>query len=335
MPRAYPATSPSRRRRRSFRDLRVAAAKERRTPPGAPGAIDRNTTPSVAPRVDRLTRHVRVGSSARAPRQQVDDAAHRAGAVERRRHALDHFDLAEVHRRNLEQAEAADLLAEERKPIAEEARVPALHALHAHARRTDRRRRRLHAQAAHFVEHHHDVAGRHQHLLFDLLAAQHLDARRLVLESPPGPRAGDDDHLFFEAVGWRRASTVTVGVATGHDREVCVTSTKPSFDTVSRNAPSIARTSATPEASVVAVTVPTTTVAPSTGCSSPRTSTRTRARRSCATTVGPMATSTLTSAVTSRRIHLPHARPPQRSLPCVLLWLRGYPCLGGRSIRRR
>ena len=46
----------------------------------------------------------------RPPRHQVDHAAHRAGAVERRRDALDDFDLSEIHRRNLQQAEAADLL---------------------------------------------------------------------------------------------------------------------------------------------------------------------------------------------------------------------------------
>ena len=52
-----------------------------------------------------------------APRDQVDHSAHRARAVERRGHALDHLDLREIHRRNLQQAESADLLAGERQAI--------------------------------------------------------------------------------------------------------------------------------------------------------------------------------------------------------------------------
>jgi len=51
-----------------------------------------------------------------AARDEVDDAAHRSGAVQRRRHPLDHLDLTEIHRRNLQQTQATDL-AEERQAV--------------------------------------------------------------------------------------------------------------------------------------------------------------------------------------------------------------------------
>ena len=133
----------------------------------------------------------------RTPRQEVDDAAHRARAVERGRHALDDLDLAEIHRRDLQQPKPADL-AKQRQPVRQHARVPASHALNAHAGRAERRRRRLHAHAAHFVQHHDDVAGRHEHLLFDLLARQHLDAHGLILEPPVGARRRDDGDALFD-----------------------------------------------------------------------------------------------------------------------------------------
>ncbi len=135
---------------------------------------------------------------ARAPREQIDDAAHGAGAVERGGGALDHFDLAEIHRRNLQQPQAARLLAEQRQPVGEEARVAAAHSLDAHAGRAERRRRRLHAQTAHLVQHHDDVAGRHEHLLFDFLTPEHIDARRLILEPAASPRGRDDGDFFFD-----------------------------------------------------------------------------------------------------------------------------------------
>ena len=47
--------------------------------------------------------------AARTPRQEIDDAAHRAGAVQRRRHAFDDLDLPEIHRRDLQQPEPANL----------------------------------------------------------------------------------------------------------------------------------------------------------------------------------------------------------------------------------
>lgn len=53
-------------------------------------------------------------------RDQIHDAAHCAGSVERRSDTFDHLDLPEVHRRNLQQAEGADLFAEERQAIRQE-----------------------------------------------------------------------------------------------------------------------------------------------------------------------------------------------------------------------
>ena len=131
-------------------------------------------------------------------RDQVHDPAHGARAIERGGDTLDHLHLPEVHRRDLQQAQAADLLPEEGQPVAEEPRVAALHALHADAGGAERRRGGLHAHAAHLVEHHDDVAGRHEHLLFDFLADQHLDPGGLVGEASAGPRGGDDHHVFLQ-----------------------------------------------------------------------------------------------------------------------------------------
>ena len=117
----------------------------------------------------------------------------------RRRDAFDHLDLFEIHRRDLQQAQPAHL-AEERQAVRQEARVAAAHALHAHARRAERRRGRLHAHAAHLVQHHDDVARRHEHLLFDLFALEHFDAQRLVLEPAAGARGADGDRDLN--LGW-------------------------------------------------------------------------------------------------------------------------------------
>ena len=133
----------------------------------------------------------------RTLRDEIDDAAHRPGPVKRRRDAFDDFDLREVGRRNLQQAERAGLLAEERQPVGEEARVASSHALNPHARRAERGRRRLDPQAAHFVEHHHDVARRHHDFFLDLVGVENLDAHRLILDPLVGSRGGDRD-VFFD-----------------------------------------------------------------------------------------------------------------------------------------
>jgi hypothetical protein len=137
-----------------------------------------------------------LGAVARLPRYQVDDAAHGAGTVQRRGHALDHLDLRQVHRRDLQQAKPAHFT-EQRQAVGQEARVAPAHALHPHARRAQRRRGGLHAHAAHFVEHHGNVAWRHEHLLFDLFALEDFDAERLIIEPAAGAggryRDGDFD----------------------------------------------------------------------------------------------------------------------------------------------
>ena len=50
----------------------------------------------------------------RSARDEIDDAAKRAGTVQRRRHALDDLDAAKVGRWNLEEAKPPDLLAKQR-----------------------------------------------------------------------------------------------------------------------------------------------------------------------------------------------------------------------------
>ncbi len=150
----------------------------------------------------------------RPPRHEIDDAAHCAGTVERRRDPLDHFDLTEVHRRDLQQPETADLLAGQRHAVEQHPRVAALHALDADAGGAERGRCRLHAHAAHLVQHHHDVAGRHQHLLFDFLAVEDLDADRLIVDAAAGAGGGDDDRLFhFDRRRRRRRRLLLGGLA--------------------------------------------------------------------------------------------------------------------------
>ena len=131
-------------------------------------------------------------------RQEVDHAAHGAGPVQGGSHPLDDLHLPEVHRRDLEQPEAARLAAVERQPVREETCVAPPHALDANAGSAERRRGGLHPHAAHLVEHHDDVAGRHEHLLLDLLPIEHLDPHRLVLDAAAGAGAGDYRQLFLD-----------------------------------------------------------------------------------------------------------------------------------------
>ncbi len=49
------------------------------------------------------------GFRAWTPRQQVDDATHCTGAIQRRGHTLDDLDLSQIRRRDLKQTEPADL----------------------------------------------------------------------------------------------------------------------------------------------------------------------------------------------------------------------------------
>jgi hypothetical protein len=93
---------------------------------------------------------------------------------------------------------AARLAAIERQPVREETGVAAPHALNPDARGAERRRGGLYAHAAHFVQHHDDVPGRHEHLLFNLFAVQRLDTHRLIFESSVGACAGNNCHFFFK-----------------------------------------------------------------------------------------------------------------------------------------
>ncbi len=176
--------------------LPVTAAEERRAPalPGRRRQEHHGVCSSARRSVQEKFLDGLVG---RPPRQQIDDAAHRASSVERRCHALDDFDLSQVHGRNLKQAEASDFT-EERQTIREHSRVPAAHALDPDARGAERRRRGLHAHAAHLVQHHDDVTGRHEHLLFDLFARQHFDAHGLILEPLVGSGRRHDGHGFLD-----------------------------------------------------------------------------------------------------------------------------------------
>ena len=89
------------------------------------------------------------------------------------------------------------MLPKERKTIRKESGVPPTHSLHTHTRRAKRRRGSLDAHPAHFVEHHDDVAGRHEHLLLDLFTLEHLDAQGRILDARI--RAGSVHRdLFFD-----------------------------------------------------------------------------------------------------------------------------------------
>ena len=133
---------------------------------------------------------------ARASRDQIHNAGECPRTVQGGGDALDHFDLTEIGGRNLQQAKAADRFAEERQAVGKEPRMSSAHPLNTHARRPERWRRRLHAQAAHLVQHHDDVAGRHELLLFNLLAIEHFDTHRLIFETLVGSRGGHGDAFF-------------------------------------------------------------------------------------------------------------------------------------------
>ena len=60
--------------------------------------------------IDQHLAFVRVG--ARLSRNQIHDAAERRSAVQRRSDAFDHFNLRQVHRRNLQNADRSGLAIE-------------------------------------------------------------------------------------------------------------------------------------------------------------------------------------------------------------------------------
>jgi hypothetical protein len=104
-------------------------------------------------------------------------------------------------------------LAEERQAIAEEPCVAPLHALDSHAGGANGRRGRLHAETAHLVQHHDDVAGSHQKLLLDFIATDDFDSGRLVLEASAGSCAGHHHDFFFEIRPWRQLDFNAHGLA--------------------------------------------------------------------------------------------------------------------------
>ncbi len=143
-----------------------------------------------------IEQHLAFGLVARAPRDEIDDASDRRYAVERGRNTLDHFDLAEVHRRNLQEAERAGLTTIEWQTVRENLRVAPAKPLDADVRAAERRRCDLYAQAVGLVEQHRDIARRHHDLLLDFLRRHDLDAQRKIFHAATTPSRGDD-HLFF------------------------------------------------------------------------------------------------------------------------------------------
>jgi hypothetical protein len=168
----------------------VSATKERGTPAarqraGKKGDGIRRTTGRA------IQQKLLFGFSARTPRQKIDDAAHCASAIQRRRYAFDDLDLPEVHRRNLEEPKPANLT-KQWQAVGEHSRVSAPHALDANTRGTERRRGRVYSHPAHFVQHHDDVPWCHEHLFFDLFADQDVDPHELILEPLVGTRRRHD-----------------------------------------------------------------------------------------------------------------------------------------------
>ncbi len=165
--------------------LTVDAPEQRHAPVvGQPRRIPEAEVRRAAQRSVEQQLALRLGS--RTLRHKIDDAAHGAGAVQGRGDTFDHLGAPQIERRYLHQTER-HLLAEERESVRQEARVPSAHSLNADARGAKRRRCRLHAQSAHLVQQHHNVAGRHHRFFVDLFRVQHLDAHRLVLDAAVGP----------------------------------------------------------------------------------------------------------------------------------------------------
>src|SRR5262249_15817607 len=111
-------------------------------------------------------------------------------------YTLDHFDPAEIDRRNLHETERY-LFTEEWQAVGQESRVASAHPLNADAGRAQRGRCRLHPQASSFVQQHDDVSRRHHGLLLDPFPIHHLDAHRLILDAAIGAR-GRHRHVLFD-----------------------------------------------------------------------------------------------------------------------------------------
>jgi hypothetical protein len=80
--------------------------------------------------------------------------------------------------------------------------IPASHPLNADAGGPERRRGGLHPHAAHFVQHHDDVSGRHKHLFLDFLASQDFYPHRLILEPLLGTSGRHDRDGLLDGRLW-------------------------------------------------------------------------------------------------------------------------------------
>ena len=133
-----------------------------------------------------------LGLRARTPRHEIHHTAQRRGPVEGRRGALDDLDLAEVHRRDLQQAQSLSRQAIERQAVGQQLRVATPEPLDAHVGATERGRCGGDPHAARLVEQHRDVAGLHRRLFLDILAADHLHPRRLLADAAVAAASGGD-----------------------------------------------------------------------------------------------------------------------------------------------
>jgi hypothetical protein len=82
-------------------------------------------------------------------------------------------------------------------PSASQLGIAALQPLHPDVGGAERGGGHLNADARRLVDQHGDVAGAHEELLLDLLADDHLDPDRLILDAAARARALDDDLLGF------------------------------------------------------------------------------------------------------------------------------------------
>lgn len=116
--------------------LQVTAHEKRAPPPDAERLLRKQHGVGSA-QTRAIDQEVAARSGAGPLRNEIDDTAERAGAVQRGRHAFDDFHLAEIRRWDLQQAQAADVVAETWEPVRQKPCVAAAHTLDADARRAE------------------------------------------------------------------------------------------------------------------------------------------------------------------------------------------------------
>ena len=123
--------------------------------------------------------------------------------MERSGRTLDHLDLAQVERRDLQVREAIRGRSKERQAVEDEPRVLAAQPVDAQPGAAERAGRLLHAHAPHLGERHRDVARAPLGLLGEHRAFEDLDAKGLVLDAALGAGGGDAHftHLRHARVG--------------------------------------------------------------------------------------------------------------------------------------